>query len=438
MSTSFNINLNDSPVLQSVKFVTSPVTVASCHTMTNLLTVSIFVLIFGVFICSSHPILPQEEPGDQSVRDEDEDASATIRVQDTSDDLELLEPDLETLCFAQRPDSICFGSYLNSPHLTWTSGRGCLADAKEFCDTIIVMDTYLFPSRIKYTILLPASSDPAGDSRQQEALFYRLFLTSSAQNYWSYEEAEIKSEDAAEIMEDEIQFFQIFKNSTGVAISRSLVDGDPETKGENGHSGEERPGVSITGGGFLFPEPEEEGNGELVRDETTGKLFERYTAYSGSRISIGKLKKQHENCTTPLFLDLEQDEAVLHLEKLVVVERVPSDQPDDDNERKTEQVIRSPVLRLMSRAHDPIVVEAPPLLAASSGTGTGSFASVMSITAIDIAMGAVIIALLLLLLVTCSGAFKQYPACPCDDKCLQIVSRPFRRQRNRELISEFS
>lgn len=238
------------------------------------------IVIFAFLVCASHqsPVLRYDEPEDQSlIEEEEEGGSGTIRVGDGSDVAELLEPDLATLCFAQRPDSVCFGSYLSSPHQTWSSGRGCLADAKESCDTIVVMDTWLFPSRIKYTILLPAVPDLPADPRQQEALLFRLFLTTSQDGHDDSLSSQRKAHnkegsEVPELVEDETQYFQIFKNSTGVIIIRSLSDGESERRDENGRAVGEDEDVRIMETGFVFPSPEEEGYGELVHDPTTGKF----------------------------------------------------------------------------------------------------------------------------------------------------------------------
>lgn len=410
--------------------------------MATLSPYAVVTVILCVFVCSSRqsPVLRHDEPEDQSVMTDEEEGIPTIRLGDGSDVAELLEPDLATLCFAQRPDNVCFGSYLNSPQ-TWSSGRGCLADAGKSCDTIVVMDTYLFPSHIKYTIFLPAVHDFAGD-KQQEAFLYRLFITTSefGQDDLAHAENEAKDEGIGEtgvFLEHEPQFFQIYKNSTGMAICRSLVEGESEKRGENVRPINRNDEEKITGGGFVFPSPEEEGNGELVHDPTTGKFFERYTAYSGSLILIGRLRRSHENSTTPLFLDLERDEVVLHLDKVAITEKGGADQLDDGGERKIQQVIQTPVLRLMSRGHDTADGASQDSRIGPS-THTASFGAWLSITSIDIAMGIVIVLLILLLILTCDGSLKATHSPACANKCLQIISLPFRSQRSPVLISEFS
>lgn len=142
-------------------------------------------------------------------------------------------------------------------------------------------------------------------------------------------------------------------------------------------------------------------------------------------------QKSHEGDKN-LFLDLERDEIVLHLEKLSIAEKVVNDAPEDGGEIKLEPVIRSPVLRLMSRGHDlDEAAHAPRPVPASHSAG---FGAMLSVTSIDMAMAGVILILIVLLVVSCKGNEKPAESVACANMWLRIVRRPFQRRHNSGLI----
>jgi hypothetical protein len=406
--------------------------------MTGMIRCIAIALVFGILVSYSEQslALDPDEPKEQSIEEAGEEESSTglteLAIDD--DEIEFMSPGLDEICFAERPDTVCIGSHLNSPQ-SWTSGKGCLADIKEACDTIVVMDISAFPSNIKFTILLPAVTDPSSDVTQNAEQYYRLFLSvhQFGQSYMTASE-EIDGEktnetqdDASLLLEEEVQFFQIFKNSSTIAVSRSLVDAEPEAAHRNEYGD-----LVITGGGFVFPHPDEDGNGEEVRDPATGRIFERYSVYSGSKILIGKLRKLADNRTAPMFLDLEQDDFVLHLEKLVL--QVTGNHKQEDNDPKLVSLIQSPAVKLpvrQSESQDDASTLPRPVITSYSN-------SMLSISYIDLAMVLIIIALIFILMITCPGSLKLDDYRPGDwiRKCLQIRPCPMRGQRNHTLMSE--
>lgn len=244
--------------------------------------------------------------------------------------------------------------------------------------------------------------------------------------------SQIRIDEPQESLEEEIQYFQIFKNSTTIMLSRSLVE--LEMGGEGTHLHEEIYGTTSAMGGFAFPDSEEAENEELVRDVATGKYFERFVLYSGSRVLAARLKKVHDNISVPLFLDLERDDIVLHLEKQVVFETMGNVKAES-KENSIEHVIRSPVMRLNLRFHDSVSdTDSQPAVASSSGAS----AFTLSITAVDVVMLAAIISLVLLLLLMCIQRPTDHPLLPSLNKCSQVMSRLFRRHPNPRLIPENS
>lgn len=384
-------------------------------------TIVLFLLLI-VATCQ-HAVLEDEDPEDQTVLEDEEaeESMATVKPVDGADEPELLVPDMHALCSAQLTDHlICFGSSTTSPSETWTTGHGCFNEVTDFCDTIVLMDLLMFPSFVKYTILLPVLVD--SDEEHLSTRSYRLYLTPSSA--WSGYSAVFDGEERPlgakedEVWDTDVQYFQIFRNSSSTAISRSITDAVHESRPPSEENGISEPG-------FVFPVTGEEGNGELVHDETSGKFYERFTAYSGSKILMGWIRSDH-NQTLPLFLDMERDEIILHLDKRLIGE---SEEPLDRADSWIQSVVQSPVLRLFQEPNDE---------SADSPTRTptdSTLAMIHSVTVIDVLMLVVILALVSVIF-ACHTRRQNDAMCHWKKWYRQTISRCSFPQRTSGLISE--